>query len=300
MSSSRNLRAILAMVVSMGSFVASDSCMKLALPHAPLFELMLMRGLVSLAVCLGLILAMGQAGSIPRMFDKWLVARGVLETIANLSFIFALGFIAIADLTAIVQTCPLFVLLGAWAFRGERLGGTRLGLILLGIAGAMLVAQPGTGAVSPLASLAFLTAIASAVRDLLTPNVPKGMPPLVAALTGSTVLTLTGLGGMLAVETPVMPASREILLMVLSGTTAVSGHLLLYLTYRLGAARTVAPFMYTLTIWAVLSGLVVFGEVPNRLAIAGMVLVALAGLAIIWIDGRQRKEDARLALEAGA
>ena len=70
------------------------------------------------------------------MFDKWLVARGVLETIANLSFIFALGFIAIADLTAIVQTCPLFVLLGAWAFRGERLGGLRLSLILLGIAGA--------------------------------------------------------------------------------------------------------------------------------------------------------------------
>ena len=74
MSSSSNLRAILAMVVSMGSFVASDSCMKLAMEHAPLFELMLMRGLVSLVVCLGLILVMGQAGSISRMFDKWLVA----------------------------------------------------------------------------------------------------------------------------------------------------------------------------------------------------------------------------------
>ena len=103
---------------------------------------------------------------------------------------------------------------------------------------------------------------------------------------------------MLAVETPVMPGIREILLMILSGTTAVSGHLLLYLTYRMGEARTVAPFMYTLTIWAVLSGLVIFGEVPNTLAISGMVLVALAGLAIIWLDGRQRKQDARLAAEA--
>jgi drug/metabolite transporter (DMT)-like permease len=86
--------------------------------------------------------------------------------------------------------------------------------------------------------------------------------------------------------------------MVLSGTMAVSGHLLLYLTYRLGEARTVAPFMYTLTIWAVLSGLVVFGEVPNMLAIAGMVLVALSGLAIIWLDDRQRKQEARLAVES--
>jgi drug/metabolite transporter (DMT)-like permease len=53
--------------------------------------------------------------------------------------------------------------------------------------------------------------------------------------------------------------------------------------------------MYTLTIWAVLSGLVVFGEIPNTLAIAGMVLVALAGLAIIWIDGRQRKASVILS-----
>lgn len=295
MSSPGNLRAILAMVVSMGAFVASDSCMKLAMGHAPLFQLILMRGLVSLTICLGLILALGQAGSIRRMFDKWLVARGVLETIANLSFIFALGFIAIADLTAIVQTCPLFVLLGAWAFRGEKLGGQRLFLIFVGIAGAMLVAQPGTGAVSPLAGLAFITAIASAIRDLLTPNVPKGMPPLVAALTVISVLALAGLVGMLAVETPVMPGPRESLLMVVSGALAVAGHLLLYLTYRLGEARTVAPFMYTLIIWAVLSGLIVFGEVPNTLAIAGMLLVALAGLAIIWLDGRQRRQEAELA-----
>jgi drug/metabolite transporter (DMT)-like permease len=49
----------------------------------------------------------------------------------------------------------------------------------------------------------------------------------------------------------------------------------------------------------VLSGLILFGEIPNALAIAGMVLVALAGLAIIWIDGRQRR-DARMAMEPSA
>ena len=57
-------------------------------------------------------------------------------------------------------------------------------------------------------------------------------------------------------------------------------------------ARTVAPFMYTLTIWAVLSSVILFGDIPNQLAIAGMSLVALAGLAIIWLDGRRRREDA--------
>ena len=58
----------------------------------------------------------------------------------------------------------LFVLLGAWAFRGQKLDETRLILVLVGIVGALLVAQPGTGAVSAMAGLAFLTAISSASR----------------------------------------------------------------------------------------------------------------------------------------
>ncbi len=44
MNSPNNPRAILAMVVAMGMFVTSDSCMKLALENAPLGQLMLMRG----------------------------------------------------------------------------------------------------------------------------------------------------------------------------------------------------------------------------------------------------------------
>ncbi len=279
----------------MGVFVTSDSCMKLALENAPLFQLMLMRGIFSVSICLTLIIAMGQAEHLPRMFNKWLVGRGLLEVVANLSFTFALAFIAIADLTAIVQTCPLFVLLGAWMFRGQRLDGMRLALILAGIGGALMVAQPGLGAASPFATLAFLTAIASAARDLMTPNAPRDMPPLVATLTVLLLLAVTGAIGMLAFETPVTPGPRDILLMALAGATGVAGHFLLYMTYRIGDARTVAPFMYTLTIWAVLSGLILFGEVPNGLAMAGMALVALAGLAIIWRDGRERKAAALAA-----
>ncbi|WP_395684692.1 DMT family transporter [Aestuariivirga sp.] len=277
------------MVMAMGTLVTSDSCVKLALANAPLFQLMLIRGLVAVVICLGLILAMGQAGQLPRTFNKWLVARGLLESVANVSFTLALAYVAIADLTAIAQTCPLLVLLGAWVFRGERLGAVRIVLIFLGITGALMVAQPGSGAVSLMASLGFLTAIAAALRDLLTPNVPRDVSPLIATLTVLLCLTATGAVGTLAFEDAVMPERWALMLMVLAGALSMAGHLLLYMAYQLGEARTVAPFMYSLTIWAVLAGLFVFGEIPNSLAIAGMALVALAGLAIIWVDGHQRR-----------
>lgn len=290
MQFSNSLRAIIAMVVAMGVLVGSDSCVKLALAHAPLFQLMQVRGVFSIMLLLGLVLAMGQAGQLPRMFNKWLMARGILEAVANVSFTLALAYVAIADLTAIAQICPLLVLLGAWIFRGERLSGGRVALILLGIAGALMVAQPGSGAVSLYASLGFVTAIAAATRDLLTPNVPRDMPPLIAAFTVILMLALTGAAGTLAFEEPAMPNLKVLLLMALAALLSVTGHLLLYIAYRMAEARTVAPFMYSLTIWAVLSGLVLFGEIPNALAIGGMALISAAGLAIIWLDGRRRRE----------
>lgn len=291
MLASKNLRAILAMVMAMGTLVTSDSCVKLALADAPLFQLMLIRGLVAVTLCLSFIIAKGQTAQLPSVFNIWLLARGLLETVANVSFTMALAYVAIADLTAIAQTCPLLVLLGAWMFRGERIGATRLVLILLGITGALMVAQPGTGAVSLLAGLGFVTAVAAALRDLLTPNVPRDTSPFIAALTVLLCLTVTGAAGMLAFDEAVMPDKRILVLMALAGALSMAGHLLLYTAYQLGKAQTVAPFMYSLTIWAVLAGLLVFREVPNPLAIAGMALVALAGLAIIWVDGRARQLD---------
>jgi drug/metabolite transporter (DMT)-like permease len=297
MNNPSNLRAILAMVVAMGMFVSSDSCMKLALEKAPLGQLMLMRGISSVLICLGLIIALGQAHHLKRMFNRWLVGRGLLEIVANVSFTLGLGFIAIADLVAIAQTAPLFVLLGAWAFRGEKPGGMRMSLILVGLAGALLVAQPGGGAASFCAMPAFLCPMAAATRDLITPSAPRDIPPLVATLTLLLILGTAGGIGTLAFETPRMPDAKETLLMIAAGTLLVAGHYLLYVAYRMAEARTVAPFMYTLTIWAVLSSVILFGDIPNDLAIAGMALVALAGLAIIWLDGRQRREDAKLAAE---
>ncbi len=283
-----NLRAIVSLVLAMGAFIASDSCMKLALADAPLFQLVFMRGYAAVTLSLLLLVALDQAKDIRRMFNPWLIARGLLEVVANFSFTFAILYMAIADVTAIAQTCPLLVLLGARLFYGERLGSLRIFLVAVGIVGALLVAQPGTTAASPYAVLGFVTALAAAIRDLITRKVPQEIPALVVAFTVLVALMIAGGTGMLAFETPVMPGTHHILLMLLAASLLIAGHFFVFVAYRIGPARTVAPFMYTLTIWAVLSGVVLFGDIPNELAIAGMGLVVLAGLLIIFLDRRQR------------
>lgn len=287
MTSSSHLRGILAMLTAMGVLIGSDTCMKLALPDAPFFQLVVMRGIGGVLVCLLLLLVLGQGRDISRAVNPMLLARGACEVVANFAFTLALFNMAIADLTAIAQTCPLFVLLGAWLIWGERLQTPQLLLIGLGMCGALLVAQPGTSAASPYAVLGFFTAIAAAVRDLITRKVPGEIPALVVALTVLAMLTLAGVAGMLLFETPVVPQPRTMGLMLFAGALMVGGHACVYLAYRIAPARTVAPFMYSLTLWAVLAGLLLFDDVPNPLAIAGMALVALAGLLVIFLDQRR-------------
>ena len=281
------------MVLAMGSFIASDSASKFVLSEIPPFEVVMLRAIAAMVFCLVVVVVMGHGRELPRMINPWALARGVCEVGANLTFTFAIMRLPIGDVTAICQTAPLLVFLGASFFFGERVGALRLLLICVGVSGALLVAQPGSTAFSPYALLGFVVAISAAIRDLITRKVPKGTPAPIAALAVLAMLTLAGEIGMITTETPVMPTLTQGLLMVLAGALMVGGHVGLYIAFTSAPVRTVAPFMYALTIWAVLSSVVLFGEMPNTLAIAGMALIILAGVAVIFVDAQQTRTERR-------
>ena len=291
MAISPNLRGIGAVILATAAFVANDTCMKLALSDAPPFQVLVMRGIAALLWCLPVILAMGLIRELPKAFNPWVVLRSLSEVAAILCFISALGHMPIADVTAIAQIAPLVVLLGMWLFFGERVGGLRLGLVGLGITGALLVAQPGGETASPFAILGFFTAVGAAGRDILSRKVPARTPAL--GVTFSTLLIVM-LGAVLMsilFETQVQPTFRHGWLMFIAGFFLMCGHALVFMAYRVAPARVVAPFNYSFMIWAGLSGLLVFGDVPNGLALAGMGLILAAGLAVVLLEGRTRQGE---------
>ena len=51
--------------------------------------------------------------------------------------------------------------------------------------------------------------------------------------------------------------------------------------------RPVPPFMYSMILWALLSRVVLFGDVPKALVIAGMAVIMAAALQVIHFDNRQ-------------
>ncbi|HET7413383.1 MAG TPA: EamA/RhaT family transporter, partial [Pararhizobium sp.] len=93
----------------------------------------------------------------------------------------------------------------------------------------------------------------------------------------------------LASERWVAPRAPDMVLLAGAGFFLIFGHFFLFLAYRVGPTRVAAPFYYCFTVWAVISGLVVFGEFPNRLAVAGIVLVMASGLTIVLLDRRKHR-----------
>ncbi len=75
--------------------------------------------------------------------------------------------------------------------------------------------------------------------------------------------------------------------LVLAGVFVVLGNVGLLLAYRLGRTATIAPFFYSFALWGVISGLVVWGTLPNALASTGIVLIVASGIAILLIDQRR-------------
>ncbi len=277
------------MVIATCSYVINDTLMKLATEGLPPYQVLMLRGCAGLLWGLPLMLALGYGRQLPLVFERRVLARNLAETAAILCYVVALANMPIADASALGQITPLLVLLGASILFREKIGGVRMALIGAGFIGAIMVAQPTMQGISIYAVLALANAVLCAVRDLAGRRIAPEVPGMIVAMS-AIIVVLLGAGAMhLATEQWVAPQTQHLLLLGGAGLFLIFGHFFIFMAYRVGPTGVVAPFYYFFTFWAVLSGLAVFGQFPNLLAISGIVLVVAAGLTIVLLDERKRR-----------
>ncbi|MEM7378035.1 MAG: DMT family transporter, partial [Pseudomonadota bacterium] len=93
--------------------------------------------------------------------------RGVAHGAGVLLWFFAISRLPLADITALSFTSPLYVLLGAWLFLGERLTGVRIASVMIGLVGVMLILRPGWVPIGAASVAMLLAAPLFAVSKLL-------------------------------------------------------------------------------------------------------------------------------------
>jgi drug/metabolite transporter (DMT)-like permease len=289
MPASSNLRGVAAMLASTGLFIANDTLMKVAMADLPPLTVLVMRGAAATLWCAPLFLVMGYGRQFRMALNPWVLLRAFCETIAVICYVIALATNPIANIIALVQITPLLFIVGVAVLWGERVGSVRWLLIALGFIGAVLVAQPDSRSASLFLALGFGTALFGAGRELAARRVPHDIPALVATLTTLIAVMLGALVGSALFETWTAPEFRHYAIMAGAGFFLVLAHVCLFLAYRFGEAGTVAPFFYAFTLWAVASGYLVFGELPNAMGGLGILLITLSGIAIVLRERRARR-----------
>jgi drug/metabolite transporter (DMT)-like permease len=277
------------MVLATGSYVVNDTMMKLATVGLPPYEVLMLRGVAALLWGLPLVFMLGFGANLPQVLDRRVLLRNLCELGAILCYVVALANMPIADAIALGQITPLIVLVGASLMFRERISGPAMALIGCGFLGALMVAQPTGEGISVYAVLALGNAVFSAVRDVVGRRVGAEVPGMIVAFSAVVVVLVGAAVAHLALETWTVPPTRHLLLLLGAGFFLVFGHFFLFMAYRVGPTGVVAPFYYGFTVWAVISGLIVFRQLPDALAIGGIVLVVASGLAIVLLDGRRRR-----------
>ncbi|MEO9168643.1 MAG: DMT family transporter [Aestuariivirga sp.] len=290
MESQNQLRGIAAMLLSGITFVINDSLMKIAMEGVPPYEVLVLRGLAGAFFAIIYLAYRGELKWRPELTSTSVLLRAGMECTAVLFYIIALAHAPIGDVTALFQTTPLLVILGLIILHGEKASTLRLGLVLVGFLGALLVAQPGHGTVSSYAMLALVTAVFAAGRDLAARKIAAEVPAMLSTF----VLILTVLCGAticcLLFETWVMPPLTLLVAPLVAGLFMMLGHHFTLVAYRLAKAQTVAPFYYSFMVFAVIVGYFLFSDVPNIFGLIGMAIIVLSGLAILAIDKGERAD----------
>jgi drug/metabolite transporter (DMT)-like permease len=290
MTLSDNLRGIGLMCLSMAAFTINDTFMKSVTVEVPLFQTVFLRGLVAL-VGLSLYALWVRAYQARLSGRDWgmVALRSVAEILATISFLTALLHMQIANLSAIMQFLPLAVTLVAALVFGDRIGWRRMLAILAGFVGVMIIIRPGTEHFDIWSVLGVLSVACVVVRDLVVrrmgAHIPSATVAIGAALSVAAmglVLSLVpldqygegfrGLSGWVPID------FGQALRILGAGGFLIVGYLCAVTSMRWGDIGVVAPFRYTSLLWAIVLGLVVFGQFPDGWTLVGSAIVVASGI----------------------
>ena len=222
--------------------------------------------------------------------------RGLFGTSAMGLTFAGLAILPLPEVTAIGYATPMFTVIFAAIFLGERVRLFRLSAVALGLVGVMIVIAPrlslGEGYSAAATLGAFFVLGASILRSMVQIHVRRLVQTdstsaivFYFSLTATVVSSLTlPLGWLFPIPALAWtnPGLSVLGLIICAGLIGGVAQIMVTSSFRFGGASMLAPFDYSSMIFAMLIGWVVFSEVPTFTILIGAALVIAGGVLIIW------------------
>jgi drug/metabolite transporter (DMT)-like permease len=296
-SAAENRRGILAMLAAMALFCANDTLVKLATQALPVSQVITIRSAFASLVAVALIASHGALQHVRLALTPLVAGRALLEATVAVGFITALAHMPLATITVIGQSTPIIMSAIVALLGFEAVGWRRWSATLVGFAGVMIVLRPTETSIDVYGLLTLGCSAVSAFRDLTTRWIGVNVPSTIVTLAATVAVTAVGAAlGLIGAATgePWMPlAPRELAYLVVAGVLVTVGNYANVVAFRGVDVSVVSPFRYSVILWAIFFGLVVFGDPPDALAMVGAALIVASGIYTI-----HRERVRRAAMDA--
>lgn len=286
------LRGGAAMALAMLAFITNDTLVKFIGKGVPLGEILLVRGVFA-ALVIGLIAWFnGGFRHLRRTLTLAVAVRTLADVATTFLFLNALLHMPIANVTAIVQAVPFTIVVLSALFLGERVGVRRISAVIAGFLGVLLVVKPASSDFNAYALYALAAMFSVSLRDIVTRRIPSDVPAVLIAFSNASAIAafgafyaaFEGIEPLTAFETGVLMACALLL---------AAAYTFMVLAVRLADVSLTAPFRYTIILWSLLAGYLVFGDVPDPIAFLGIALIAGSGLYTLVRERQLRRRSAQ-------
>ncbi|MFG1429789.1 DMT family transporter [Xanthobacter sp. V2C-8] len=292
------LKGVIAMALAMAMFITNDTCLKVAVRELPLGEAIFLRTLLSVLMILALVARGGDLPALPMAFRPRVLARSSLDSLTTFLYVAALAVMPIASSTTIYMVAPLMTTALAVPMLGEKVSWRSWCAIVIGFCGAIIVTRPDPATFSAFALLPALAAFCGSARDVMTRGIGMDIPGPVVGFSSGIVLVSSA--ALFALWEPWHAPSLQVLGVVCIASTAfAAGTVLLVFAFRHAPVASVSPLRYLMVFGALVSGYLVFGDLPDIWTTVGMVLVVGAGLYALTCEHRRSMKARRAAAGCG-
>lgn len=288
-SADRPLLGIMLMIGFCAVIPFSDALAKLLGVAFPLLQLVVVR-FATQAILFAPVAYLSGAVLFPsRRVVRLTLLRACLQIAGLLLMFSALRVLPLADAVAIAFVMPFIMLILGRFFLNEEVGPRRLIACAVGFVGTLMVVQPSFAAVGWGALLPVGVAFVFAFFMLVTRAMSREIDPL--ALQGASGLVALPLvvpflffpvADVAPLVGWITPEGTQLWLFLALGISGSIGHLLMTWSLKYAPSATLAPMQYLEIPMATAVGFVMFSDLPNGLAAAGIAVTVASGLYIVF------------------
>ena len=306
-----NPRGILFILLAMMVFSIQDGVMKHIYNFVSLYEVYLIRTLVSFGLILIFLILKKKPIVFKSQYPLLTLCRVILFFFGFSSFYVSLTVLPLGTATALFFVTPFLITIFAYFLLKEQIGPRRWLAVFVGFIGVYIALDPDFSDFNYLSLLPILCAFCYSLSMIIIKKTSDKDSVYTQTFTfylGAIFFSIIfyfmiGDGQYDTLDHPAsqfifrewfVDLENSILWMITTGFTATVAFLFLFTAYSIASPSVVSPFEYSILLWSPLVGWLYFDEIPTASTIIGILIIVSSG---IYIFMREKAQDQLIVTE---